>query len=38
MTEPCPKCHGMKGYTWTWSKNFDNTGFSTCNSCGGKFR
>lgn len=36
--EPCPSCKAVKGYDWTWSKNFDNTGFSTCKGCGAKFK
>ena len=35
--EPCPKCKVSKGYEWTWSKNFDGTGFATCKGCGAKF-
>ena len=36
--EPCSKCKVSKGYEWTWSKNFDGTGFATCKGCGAKFR
>jgi len=36
--EQCPKCNASEGYEWTWSKNFDGSGFATCKKCGAKFR